>query len=59
MRTHLGITVMLKGSIIMVVLVTVFVYIVVHFDQENETYWETVGPRWDRMLNPCKYQTCD
>jgi len=25
---------------------------------DSKDYWESVGPRWDRMLNPCKYEEC-
>ena len=21
-------------------------------------YWENIGPRWDKMLNPCDYGNC-
>lgn len=25
----------------------------------SKQYWEAVGPRWDRMFNPCKYGDCE
>jgi hypothetical protein len=30
---------------------------VIAYDPSKE-YWEAVGPKWDRMLNPCKYNEC-
>ena len=26
---------------------------------ESEKYWSNVGPTWDRILNPCKYEVCE
>jgi hypothetical protein len=25
----------------------------------SKDYWENVGPQWDRMLNPCKFEKCE
>ncbi len=28
------------------------------FINPSEDYWNNIGPNWDRMLNPCKYEAC-
>jgi len=30
-------------------------FALVVYDGPSRTYWESVGPSWDRMLNPNKY----
>jgi len=56
MRTHLGIIVMLKGSIIALTAIGFLVYGILTYANESTVYWESVGPRWDRMLNPSHYK---
>ena len=26
---------------------------------QSDEYWQSIGPRWDRMLNPCSYGKCE
>jgi len=26
--------------------------------EKKNPYWENIGPTWDKMLNPCKYENC-
>ena len=40
--------------ILATVLTLVGLFLVV-YDSPSRTYWENVGPSWDRMLNPDKY----
>ena len=56
MKMHHGITVMLKNSLIVLFLIFIIVRVTVYFDSDSRTYWESVGPAWDRMLNPNKYE---
>jgi len=40
------------------VLLTILTFVglaLVVYDGPSRTYWEGVGPSWDRMLNPNKY----
>jgi high-affinity Fe2+/Pb2+ permease len=59
MKTAHGTTVMWKTSIILVIALGFMLYGIFSFAGANDKYWESVGPRWDRMLNPCKYEICD
>lgn len=29
------------------------------FFGDSKTYWQNVGPNWDRLLNPCSYEECE
>jgi hypothetical protein len=33
-------------------------FVAILLDNPSKDYWESVGPSWDRMLNPCKYTEC-
>ena len=40
------------------ILITILTFVglaLVVYDGPSKTYWENVGPSWDRMLNPNKY----
>ena len=56
MKMHHGIIVMLRSSLILLVLVFILVRIAVYYNSESETYWENIGPSWDKMFNPNKYE---
>jgi hypothetical protein len=55
MKTHHGITAMLKNSLIMFFLVALVVSLLLYYKPSSEEYWQSIGPAWDRMLNPNKY----
>jgi hypothetical protein len=41
------------------VLVTILTFVglaMVVYDGPSKSYWQDVGPSWDRMLNPNKYK---
>ena len=44
----------MKHLILLMILTFVGLVLVV-YDSPSRTYWEDVGPSWDRMLNPNKY----
>jgi hypothetical protein len=44
-------------SICIVLLLVGFFAIVIEHNPSKE-YWESVGPAWDQMFNPCKYKEC-
>ena len=54
MKTHHGITVMWKTNIIIVAGLFLMLYSIAV--PASKSYWENVGPSWDRMLNPIHYQ---
>ena len=29
------------------------------YSPDSKAYWESVGPTWDKMLNPCSYEACN
>jgi len=49
---------MWKISIIMVVGLMFLLYTIFSYGGTSKVYWESVGPKWDQMLNPCKYEEC-
>jgi len=51
MRTDLGIIVMIKALIVTTLLVFSG-YAVANYN--GKEYWESIGPKWDVMLNPYK-----
>ncbi len=53
---HHGITVMLKNSLILIVLVAIVISVTLIYKTEGNGYWESIGPSWDRMFNPNKYE---
>lgn len=54
MRQRLGTTVMVKVSLILLAgFICLFYFANV---QASRTYWENIGPQWDRMLNPINYE---
>jgi hypothetical protein len=55
MKTHRGITAMLKNSIIVLFIIVLVVSILIYYKPSSEEYWGSIGPSWDRMLNPNKY----
>lgn len=59
MKTDLGIIAMWKISIILTVGMLFLLYTVMSYGGTSKQYWESVGPQWDRMLNPCSYSQCD
>ena len=52
---HHGIIVMWKISIISLVSMLCLVYGAFVYSSPSKTYWENVGPSWNRMLNPDTY----
>jgi hypothetical protein len=56
MRMHLGITEMLKGSIIALTAIGFLFWGVYSHGDVSRHYWESVGPRWDKMFNPSHYK---
>lgn len=34
-------------------------FVVIVIDNTGKDYWENVGPNWDKMLNPCKFELCE
>ena len=55
MKTHRGITAMLKNSIGVLFVIFLIVCVVLWHKPESEAYWQSIGPSWDKMLNPNKY----
>lgn len=54
MKTDLGIIAMyIKTSIVLVLIFLAFGGLMVW--NPGRPYWEAVGPRWDKMFNPVKY----
>ena len=58
MKMHRGTIVMWRVSIVSVVVMLLLVYSAIVFSSPSKQYWESVGPKWDQMLNPCKYKEC-
>lgn len=47
---------MRAALIIVAIAMGVFLYTL---NTVSNAYWEAVGPRMDRTLNPCKYEKCE
>ena len=47
----------MKWLVFLTILTFVGLALVV-YDGPSRNYWESVGPKWDQMLNPCKYKVC-
>ena len=58
MKTDHGIIAMWKTSIILVIGMMFLLYTMFTYSSTSQQYWENVGPTWDRLLNPCKYEQC-
>ena len=58
MKMDHGTIAMWKNSLILITFVFLMVYGIFAFSDASKTYWESVGPDWDRMLNPCNYTEC-
>ena len=43
----------------MVTVLFAFLFAMFTITPASKRYWEAIGPNWDRMLNPCKYQNCE
>ena len=56
MRQHHGIIAMWKISVFMVLVLVAFLFAMFTITPASQRYWESVGPNWDMMLNPNKYQ---
>ena len=52
MKMHHGIIEM-RISLILLIIFVGFAGLV-YYDS-NSTYWESIGPQWDKMLNPINY----
>ncbi len=50
-----GITAMLKNSLAVLFIIFLVVCIVMYYKPSSEEYWQSIGPSWDKMLNPNKY----
>jgi hypothetical protein len=44
----------MKRLILLTAITFIGLYLVIN-PSPNKDYWESVGPSWDRMLNPDKY----
>jgi hypothetical protein len=53
MKTHRGITEMIKFSLAMVAMLFVMLYLILQ--PVSKDYWQNVGPQFDQLLNPNKY----
>ena len=53
MKTDLGTTEMLRTSVVLVLVFLAFGGLMVW--NPGRSYWEEVGPRWDKMFNPVNY----
>jgi hypothetical protein len=42
-------------TLILLTVITFIGFYLVMNPSPNKDYWESVGPSWDRMLNPDKY----
>ena len=49
---------MQKISIVLVVALGFMIYGMLSFAGASKNYWQSVGPQWDQMLNPCSYSNC-
>ena len=54
MKTHRGITEM-KINVFIVLLMVAMFYLALTVESPSRQYWESVGPKWDKMFNPNKY----
>jgi hypothetical protein len=54
MKMHRGTIVMWKISIILVAGLFCLLYAIAA--PASKSYWENIGPTWDRMLNPAHYE---
>ena len=45
-------------ALILVTILTIIGLTLVVYSPDSEAYWKSVGPKWDRMLNPCDYTEC-
>ena len=43
------------NNLILLTLLTFVGLAMVIYSQNSKNYWESIGPSWDRMLNPNKY----
>jgi len=41
---------------VLIIVVIAMCFFVYTLDTVSTQYWEAVGPSWDRMLNPNKYE---
>ena len=55
MKMHRGTIAMWKINVFMVLLLFAFLFELFTITPQSKNYWESVGPSWDRMLNPDKY----
>jgi hypothetical protein len=53
LRQHLGIIGMIKWLVVGVFL---FGSAIAIAHQPSKQYWESVGPKWDKILNPVNYE---
>ena len=58
MKQHRGIIAMIKVSIILVIGLMFLLYTILSYGGTSKQYWEQVGPHWDQLLNPCKFEQC-
>ena len=47
----------MKQIVLVLLVIGILALVTINVGPSQE-YWEAVGPRWDRMLNPCKYEEC-
>ena len=45
----------MKTSIILIIIITGILALA--WLDLSRAYWESIGPQWDRMLNPINYET--
>ena len=52
MKTHHGIIVMRTSIILLIIFIGLAGLV---YYNAGSDYWESIGPQWDRMLNPVNY----
>ncbi len=52
MKTHHGIIVMRTSIILLIIFIGLASLV---YYNAGSDYWESIGPQWDKMLNPVNY----
>ena len=47
----------MKINVFIVLLMVAMFYLALTVESPSKQYWESVGPKWDRLYNPNKYST--
>lgn len=57
MKPHHGTIVMWKISLILIA--GLFCLLYATTVPASKSYWQNVGPQWNKMLNPCNFKECE